>query len=46
MIPDTTQVCDFVRGHTPYADHSAGVVISTGVLGHVEDDRCAISIPG
>ncbi len=42
-MPDTTHVCDFVHGHTPYADNSVDVVISTGVLEHVEDDRLFIA---
>src|SRR5689334_15478634 len=41
--PHTMHVCDFVHGHTPYADDSVDVVISTGVLEHVDDDRLFIT---
>lgn len=38
-FPGTTHVCDFVRGRTPYEDGSVDVVIATGILQHVADDR-------
>jgi len=41
--PNTTHVCDFVRGQTPYADDTVDIVIATGVLEHVEDDRLFIA---
>lgn len=38
-MPGTDHVCDFVKGHTPFQDGSVDLVIATGVLEHVEDDR-------
>jgi SAM-dependent methyltransferase len=37
--PGTDYVCDFVKGRTPFEDESVDLVISTGVLEHVEDER-------
>lgn len=38
-IPSTDYVCNFVKGQTPFGDASVDLVISTGVLEHVEDER-------
>ena len=39
QYPDTDFVCDFVAGDTPFQSNSIDLVITTGVLEHVEDDR-------
>ena len=39
----TTHTCDFIKGRTPYMDDVVDVVIATGVLEHVEDDRLFMS---
>ena len=41
--PGTDHVCDFVRGRTPFPDDSVDLVIATGVLEHVEDDRAFLA---
>lgn len=42
-LPGTDHVCDFVKGRTPFADGSVDLVIATGVLEHVEDDRAFLA---
>ncbi len=41
-LPGTDYVCDFVSGKTPFEAGTVDLVISTGVLEHVEDDRAFI----
>jgi len=38
-LPGTDVVCDFVKDQTPFEDGSVDMVIGTGILEHVENDR-------
>lgn len=41
-FPNTDVVCDFINGKTPFDPDSVDLIVSTGVLEHVEDDRVFI----